>query len=85
MGSGVPVDGRKYLTACSIYGIINTNRRRSEMPKRAGRPAKAASDKRDVIFRFVVTKAEEKRLRAKAKASGLSISEYLRSVAIPKE
>jgi hypothetical protein len=55
------------------------------MPKRAGRPAKAASEKREVIFRFVVTKAEEKKLRAKAKASGLSISEYLRSVAIPKE
>lgn len=54
------------------------------MPKRAGRPAKAASEKRGVIFRFVVTKAEEKRLRAKAKELGLSISEYLRSVAIPK-
>jgi hypothetical protein len=56
------------------------------VPKRtAGRPAKAASEKRNVIFRFVVTAAEEKRLRAKAKELGFSISEYLRSVAIPKE
>jgi hypothetical protein len=55
------------------------------MPKRAGRPALTASQKRNVIFRFVVTKAEEKRLRAKAKELGLSISEYLRSVSIPKE
>ena len=55
------------------------------MPKRAGRPTKAAGQKRNVIFRFVVTKAEEKQLRAKAKELGLSISEYLRSVAIPKE
>jgi hypothetical protein len=54
------------------------------MPKRAGRPTLAASQKRDTIFRFVVTKAEEKRLRAKAKELGLSISEYLRRVAIPK-
>lgn len=55
------------------------------MPKRVGRPAVAQSQKRNVIFRFVVTNAEEKRLRAKAKELGLSISEYLRSVAIPKE
>jgi len=54
------------------------------MPKRAGRPTVVKGQKRDVIFRFVVTKAEEKRLRTKAKKLGLSISEYLRSVAIPK-
>jgi hypothetical protein len=53
--------------------------------KRAGRPLKAARQKRVVIFRFVVTKAEAKRLRAKAKELHLSISEYLRSMAIPKE
>jgi hypothetical protein len=45
---------------------------------------KTPSEKRNVIFRFVVTKAEEKQLRAKVKELGLSISEYLRSVAIPK-
>ncbi len=55
------------------------------MPKPVGRPEKEPSQRREVIFRFVVTKAEERRLRAKAKAAGLSISEYLRSVAIPKE
>ena len=55
------------------------------MRKRAGRPELAASKRREIIFRFVVTKAEAGRLRAKAKALGLSISEYLRSVAIPKE
>ena len=55
------------------------------MPKRAGRPPKAASQKRDAIFRFMVTAAESKRLRAKAKELGLSISDYLRSVSIPKE
>jgi len=54
------------------------------MAKRAGRPVKAESEKRNVIFRFLVTKAEEKRLRARAKELGLEISEYLRSVAIPK-
>jgi hypothetical protein len=53
--------------------------------RRAGRPAKSASEKRNIIFRFVVTTTEEKRLRAKAKELGVSISEYLRSVAIPKE
>jgi hypothetical protein len=58
---------------------------RDAMPNRAGRPVKPASEKRNVIFRFLVTKAEEKRLRAKAKESGLSISDYLRSAAIPKE
>ena len=55
------------------------------MPKRAGRPEVAASQRREVIFRFVVTKAEATKLRSKAKAAGLTISEYLRSVAIPKE
>ena len=55
------------------------------MAKRAGRPVIAASQRREAYFRFVVTKAEAAKIRAKAKAAGLSISEYLRSVAIPKE
>ena len=55
------------------------------MGKRAGRPEKAPSQRREVIFRFVVTKAEAAKLRSKAKEAGLSISEYLRSVAIPKQ
>ena len=54
------------------------------MGKRAGRPELAPSQKREVIFRFVVTKSEAAKLRSKAKAAGLTISEYLRSVAIHK-
>lgn len=55
------------------------------MRKRAGRPGVAPSQRRQVIFRFVVTKAEAVKIRSGAKASGLTISEYLRRVAIPKE
>ncbi len=54
------------------------------MRKRAGRPEIAPSQRREVIFRFVVTKAEAGKIRRKHKALGLTISEYLRSVAIPK-
>jgi len=57
---------------------------RLQMAKRVGRPEKAPSQRREVIFRFVVTKAEAADLRSKAKAAGLSISDYLRSVALPK-
>lgn len=49
--------------------------------KRIGRPT-VAGQKREVIFRFVVTKGEAKQLRAKAKAAGLTISEYLRQSAL---
>lgn len=55
------------------------------MRKRAGRPEITPSQRREVIIRFVVTKAEAGKIRSKAKATGLSISEYLRSVAIPKQ
>jgi hypothetical protein len=55
------------------------------MARRAGRPELAASQRRDVIVRFVVTKAEASRIRAKAKANSQTLSEYLRSVAIPRE
>jgi len=55
------------------------------MRKRAGRPEIAPSQKRESIFRFVVTKAEAAKIRAKAKVSGLTLSEYLRSVAIPRD
>ena len=55
------------------------------MGKRAGRPEIAESQRREAIFRFVVTKAEAAKIRAKAKAKGLTISEYLRSCAIPKD
>jgi hypothetical protein len=52
------------------------------MRKRAGRPEVAPSQKRDVICRFVVTKAEAAKIRSKAKAAGFSISEYLRQAAL---
>jgi len=54
------------------------------MPKRAGRPTVVKGQKREEIFRFVVTKAEASKIRSKAKELHLTISEYLRSVAIPK-
>jgi hypothetical protein len=36
-------------------------------------------------FRFVVTKGEAAKVRARCKALNLTLSEYLRSVAIPKD
>ena len=54
------------------------------MRKRAGRPEIAPSQRREHIFRFVATEAEAKKIRAKAKALNLTISDYLRGVAIPK-
>jgi len=85
MVRSVSVDERKQRLTLQCVGINNTIKKECVPKRTAGRPAKAASEKRNVIFRFVVTAAEEKRLRAKAKELGLSISEYLRSVAIPKE
>lgn len=55
------------------------------MAKRVGRPKVTASRKKDATFRFVTTKAEATLIRQKAESLGLTISEYLRSVAIPKE
>lgn len=54
------------------------------MRKRAGRPAVPESQKRGTIFRFVATQAESAKIRAAAKAAGQTLSDYLRSVAIPK-
>lgn len=54
------------------------------MPKRIGRPPVEPSRKRGVIFRFVATKSEAVKIRSAARVSGLTLSEYLRSVAIPK-
>ena len=73
--------GREWLLACHYDGINNTIRE-DAMQKRAGRPEKAASERRSSIFRFVVTRAEAVVIRKKAKAAGLSISEYLRSAAL---
>lgn len=51
--------------------------------KRAGRPEIPASKKRTFAFRFVANKEEAAKVRAKAKEMGLTLSEYLRKVAIP--
>ena len=55
------------------------------MVKRVGRPEIPASKRRNVAFRFVATKEEAARIRTKAHAMGLSLSDYLRQVAIPKD
>lgn len=44
-----------------------------------------ASERRERILRFVCTEAEEKKIRRRAKAAGMTLSDYLRSVAIPRE
>jgi hypothetical protein len=54
------------------------------MPKQAGRPEMPENQKRQYIVRFVVTKAEALAIRKKARSLGLTVSEYLRSVAVPK-
>lgn len=54
------------------------------MEKRVGRPP-SEGPKRDVIIRFVVTRDEDLKIRNKAKSLGLSLSDYLRRVAVPKK
>jgi hypothetical protein len=55
------------------------------MTPRTGRPKLAPSERRNVVLQLVVTKAEAVSIRRKSKSLGLSISDYLRSVAILKE
>jgi hypothetical protein len=50
--------------------------------RKAGRPKVKASEKRGETFRFMATKEESARIRIKAKAAGLTLSEYLRQVAL---
>jgi hypothetical protein len=52
--------------------------------KRVGRPEIPASKRRIVAFRFVATKEEAVKVREAARAAGKTLSEYLRSVAIPR-
>jgi hypothetical protein len=54
------------------------------MGKRIGRPEIPASKRRSIAFRFVANKEEAARIRAKAEALGLTLSDYLRQVAIPR-
>jgi hypothetical protein len=49
-----------------------------------GRPKVPANLQRTSVFRFVTTKAEATKIRGKAKELRLTLSDYLRSVAIPK-
>lgn len=49
-----------------------------------GRPKVKASEKRGETFRFMATKEESVQIRANAKAAGLTISDYLRRVALRK-
>ena len=55
------------------------------MTPRTGRPKIAAGQRRNVILQITATKAEAAKIRGNAKSLGLTISEYLRSLAIPKE
>jgi hypothetical protein len=43
-----------------------------------GRPPKPAAERRDVVLRHRLTRAEYRRLCAAAKRAGLSVSEYAR-------
>jgi len=52
------------------------------MKKRAGRPELKASERRGETFRFMTTTEESAKIRAKAKAARLTLSEYLRLVAL---
>ncbi len=55
------------------------------MARKAGRPELKPSEKRDAVFRFVTTKAEARKIRQRAGEQGLSLSEYLRRAAIPRD
>jgi len=53
------------------------------MSKRAaGRPEVPASQRRELILRFGVTRTESHTIRTKAKELRLSLSEYLRQAAL---
>lgn len=43
-----------------------------------------ASEKRGETFRFMTTKEESAKIRANAKTAGMTVSEYLRRVALQK-
>jgi hypothetical protein len=51
--------------------------------KKPGRPP-IEGPKRIIPLRVMVTKGEATKIRSKARSLGLTLSEYLRSVAIPK-
>jgi hypothetical protein len=53
------------------------------MRRKAGRPKIAASERRAIVARFLVTKEEMDLIRDAARARRLTVSEYLRAVSIP--
>jgi uncharacterized protein (DUF1778 family) len=57
---------------------------RGAMRKKAGRPKIAASERRKIVARFLVTKEEMDLIRSAAKSQRLTVSEYLRAASIPK-
>jgi hypothetical protein len=57
---------------------------RDAMRKKAGRPKVVGLEKRNVMVRFMATKAEMEKIRAAAKTQHLTLSEYLRAVSIPR-
>jgi hypothetical protein len=50
--------------------------------RKVGRPEMKASEKRAEFFRFMVTSKESATIRRKAKAAGLTLSQYLRQSAL---
>ena len=46
--------------------------------KKRGRPTKAASDRRETVIHFRMTREEYRALSAAAKKVGLNVSEYAR-------
>jgi hypothetical protein len=51
------------------------------MKKRMGRPPKAKSERKSRMVRLRMSAAEYRKVEEKAKAAGLSVSEFLRSIA----
>lgn len=47
---------------------------------RTGRPPIPAAERKDVVLRHRLTKAEYRKLSAAAKRAGLSVSEYARKI-----
>ena len=69
------------------YGNIKARETVTEsakMAKRIGRPP-MKGPKRDVALRVLVTKAEADAIKAKAKAAGFTLSDYMRRLALESE
>lgn len=53
------------------------------MRRKAGRPKVLGLERREIMVRFLATKAEMQKIRAAAKEQKLTLSDYLRRVSIP--